>query len=253
MNHDTKKKIEDYITKNRVMLFMKGTKQFPQCGFSARAVEALKRSGAEFETANVLADPELREGIKEFSNWPTIPQVYIDGKFVGGSDIVLEMFQSGELAKLVKSLALPRPSPRASSGEDHPREGPRTARTTLAPPSCDAGLRRPGVFAGRGKLWITHSTTKLAPVLSAGLPHSTFFRTLSMQPGSFLSLSSSSWGLADLSLPLASITTANDSLPFLPPALKISPKQASTALLDFSTKPTTSVFENPLGSLTPIE
>jgi monothiol glutaredoxin len=102
MRDDVRSKIQGYIQSNRVLLFMKGTKQFPQCGFSARAVEALKRSGAEFETINVLSDPEIREGIKEFSNWPTIPQVYIDGQFVGGSDILLELFQSGELAKLVR-------------------------------------------------------------------------------------------------------------------------------------------------------
>lgn len=103
MRDDVRTKIQGYIDQNRVVLFMKGTKSFPQCGFSARAVEALKRSGATFETVNVLADAEVREGLKEFSQWPTIPQVYIDGKFVGGSDIVLEMFQSGELEKLVKA------------------------------------------------------------------------------------------------------------------------------------------------------
>ena len=102
MRDDTKQKIEDTIKAHRVVLFMKGTKSFPQCGFSARAVEALKRVGTEFETINVLADPEVREGIKEFSSWPTIPQVYIDGKFVGGSDILLELFQNGELEKMVK-------------------------------------------------------------------------------------------------------------------------------------------------------
>ena len=80
---------------------MKGTKNFPQCGFSARAVEILKRCGAEFKDVNVLADPAIREGIKVFSSWPTIPQVYIDGKFVGGSDILIELFQSGELQKLL--------------------------------------------------------------------------------------------------------------------------------------------------------
>lgn len=105
MRDEVRDKIKGYIEKNRVTLFMKGSRQFPQCGFSARAVEALKRVGATFETVNVLADPEIREGIKEFSNWPTIPQVYIDGKFVGGSDIVLEMFQNGELEKLVKNPA----------------------------------------------------------------------------------------------------------------------------------------------------
>jgi monothiol glutaredoxin len=103
MRDDVRNKIQGYIDTNRVVLFMKGTRSFPQCGFSARAVEALKRAGATFETVNVLADAEIRDGIKEFSQWPTIPQVYIDGKFVGGSDIVLELFQSGELEKLVKA------------------------------------------------------------------------------------------------------------------------------------------------------
>lgn len=102
MNEDTRKKLQTQIDAHRVLLFMKGTKQFPQCGFSARVVEALKRVGAEFETVNVLADPEIREGIKEFSNWPTIPQLYIDQKLVGGCDITLQLFQSGELARLIK-------------------------------------------------------------------------------------------------------------------------------------------------------
>ena len=97
--NDIKKTIQDTLDQNRVVLFMKGTKNFPQCGFSARVVEILKKCGAEFKDVNVLADPNLRQGIKEFSQWPTIPQVYIDGKFVGGSDILMEMFQSGELQK----------------------------------------------------------------------------------------------------------------------------------------------------------
>ena len=102
MRDETKQKIEETIKGHRVVLFMKGTRTFPQCGFSSRAIEALKRVGAEFETVNVLTDPDVREGIKEYSSWPTIPQVYIDGKFVGGSDILLEMLQNGELEKLVK-------------------------------------------------------------------------------------------------------------------------------------------------------
>jgi monothiol glutaredoxin len=105
MKDETKQKIESVIRDNRVVVFMKGTKNFPQCGFSSRAVEALKRSGAEFETVNVLADADVREGIKEYSQWPTVPQVYVDGKFIGGSDIVLQMFESGELAKLVAPKA----------------------------------------------------------------------------------------------------------------------------------------------------
>jgi monothiol glutaredoxin len=98
---DIQSTIRETVEKNRVVLFMKGTKNFPQCGFSARAVEVLKKCGVEFKDVNVLADPELRQGIKEFSNWPTIPQVYVDGQFVGGSDILMEMFQNGELQKLV--------------------------------------------------------------------------------------------------------------------------------------------------------
>jgi len=100
-----KQTIADTVTENRVVLFMKGTKSFPQCGFSQRAVEILKKSGAEFKDVNVLADPAIREGIKQFSNWPTIPQVYIDGKFVGGCDIIREMHASGELEPLVRGAA----------------------------------------------------------------------------------------------------------------------------------------------------
>jgi monothiol glutaredoxin len=100
---DVKKTIQDTIDSNRVVLFMKGTKNFPQCGFSARAVEILKSCGADFKDVNVLTDPAIRQGIKEFSSWPTIPQIYVGGKFVGGSDILIEMYQSGELKKLLDS------------------------------------------------------------------------------------------------------------------------------------------------------
>ncbi|TKD01802.1 Grx4 family monothiol glutaredoxin [Polyangium fumosum] len=98
---DARQRIQEIIDQNRVVLFMKGTKSFPQCGFSQRAVQILKSAGAEFVDVNVLKDPDIRQGIKEFSNWPTIPQVYIDGKFVGGSDILSEMQQSGELSQLL--------------------------------------------------------------------------------------------------------------------------------------------------------
>jgi len=100
---DIKKTIQDTIDTNAVVLFMKGTKNFPQCGFSARAVEILKKCGTEFKDVNVLTDPGVRQGIKDFSNWPTIPQIYVRGKFVGGSDILMEMYQSGELQKLLGS------------------------------------------------------------------------------------------------------------------------------------------------------
>jgi monothiol glutaredoxin len=95
-------RIKNDIESNPVMLYMKGTAVFPQCGFSARVVQILNHVGVPFATANVLEDPELREGVKEFSNWPTIPQLYVRGEFVGGCDIVTEMFQSGELETLLK-------------------------------------------------------------------------------------------------------------------------------------------------------
>jgi monothiol glutaredoxin len=101
MDETTREKIKGTIETNRVVLFMKGSKMFPQCGFSAKVVDILKRAGTEFQDVNVLADPELREGIKEYSSWPTVPQLYIDGKFVGGCDIVSELDQTGELGALL--------------------------------------------------------------------------------------------------------------------------------------------------------
>ncbi len=90
------------IGDNPVMLYMKGTAMFPQCGFSARVVQILTHVGVPFKTANVLEDPALREGVKQFSSWPTVPQLYVGGEFVGGCDIVTEMFQSGELEGMLK-------------------------------------------------------------------------------------------------------------------------------------------------------
>ena len=96
--------IKDQVTKNRVVLYMKGTPDFPQCGFSANAVGILRACGAqEIFTVNVLEEPEIRQGIKEYANWPTIPQLYVNGEFVGGSDIMTEMYQSGELKKILQS------------------------------------------------------------------------------------------------------------------------------------------------------
>ena len=95
---DINARIQSDIDTNPVMLYMKGNAMFPQCGFSARVVQILTHAGVPFKTANVLEDAELREGVKTFSNWPTIPQLYVKGEFVGGCDIVREMFQSGELA-----------------------------------------------------------------------------------------------------------------------------------------------------------
>jgi monothiol glutaredoxin len=92
---------------NDVVLYMKGTPVFPQCGFSARAVQILNHMGVKFKGVDVLADPAVRQGIKEFANWPTIPQLYIKGEFVGGSDIMMEMFQSGELETLLHEKGVP--------------------------------------------------------------------------------------------------------------------------------------------------
>ena len=96
-------RIRKDIGESDVVLYMKGTRTMPQCGFSATVVEVLKRSGVEdYKDVNVLADPDIREGIKQFANWPTIPQLYVKGEFIGGCDIVREMYQSGELERLLK-------------------------------------------------------------------------------------------------------------------------------------------------------
>lgn len=97
MTNPTHERIEKEVGESDVVLFMKGTPLFPQCGFSAAVVDVLERVGIEYAAHDVLQDPELRQGIKEFSNWPTIPQVYVKGEFIGGCDIVREMFASGEL------------------------------------------------------------------------------------------------------------------------------------------------------------
>ena len=99
---DVVEQIQSAIAKNKILIFMKGTRSFPQCGFSAATVEIFEQLGAPFETMDVLADMELREAIKRYSNWPTIPQVYINGKFVGGCDIIRELYENGELEPMVK-------------------------------------------------------------------------------------------------------------------------------------------------------
>src|SRR5512133_3566412 len=100
---DVQNWIKETVTGNPVVLSMKGTAQFPQCGFSGKAIQLLKASGAEnIVTVNVLEDPEVRQGIKDYSNWPTVPQLYVKGEFVGGSDIMNEMYESGELQSLIK-------------------------------------------------------------------------------------------------------------------------------------------------------
>jgi monothiol glutaredoxin len=99
---EVKQKIDSLLEKNKVVLFMKGTQSFPMCGFSARACNILQDLGVSFADVNVLEDEEIRQGIKEYGNWPTIPQLYINKKLVGGSDIMMEMYQSGELKDLLK-------------------------------------------------------------------------------------------------------------------------------------------------------
>ena len=99
---DVQQRIDDLVKGNRIVLFMKGTAQFPMCGFSGRAIQILKASGAsELKTFNVLEDESVRQGIKDYANWPTIPQLYVKGEFVGGSDIMMEMYESGELQKVL--------------------------------------------------------------------------------------------------------------------------------------------------------
>ena len=103
---DVQQRIDQMVKGHRVMLFMKGTAQFPMCGFSGRAIQLLKASGAaDLKTFNVLEDEDVRQGIKDYAQWPTIPQLYINGEFVGGSDIMTEMYQSGELQQVLSATA----------------------------------------------------------------------------------------------------------------------------------------------------
>jgi monothiol glutaredoxin len=103
---DVQKRISDLVQHNRVVLFMKGTAQFPMCGFSGRAIQILKACGVDdLKTINVLEDDEIRQGIKDFANWPTIPQLYVNGEFIGGSDILMEMYQAGELQQVLGKAA----------------------------------------------------------------------------------------------------------------------------------------------------
>ncbi len=102
MDLETKSRIDHLIKMNSIMVFMKGTKLMPQCGFSNNVVQILNALGMQFETFDVLSDMEIREGIKEYSNWPTIPQVYLKGEFLGGSDILIEMYNTGELREKIE-------------------------------------------------------------------------------------------------------------------------------------------------------
>jgi monothiol glutaredoxin len=105
---DVRQRIDELVKANDIVLFMKGTALFPQCGFSSRAVAILDHLAVPFETVDVLQDPEIRQGIKEFSDWPTVPQLYVKGEFVGGSDIMMEMFEAGELQQLLADKGVAR-------------------------------------------------------------------------------------------------------------------------------------------------
>jgi len=102
MTPEIKERIDQLVKKNKIFVFMKGNKTMPQCGFSNNVVQILNILGAPYQTFDILSDPEIRQGVKEYSNWPTIPQVYINGEFIGGSDILVELYQSGELQQLVE-------------------------------------------------------------------------------------------------------------------------------------------------------
>ena len=101
---DINKRIEEQLESNQVLLYMKGTPDFPQCGFSGQTVAALKAIGKPFAFVNIFEDPEIREGLKEYSNWPTFPQLYVEGELIGGCDIVIDMFHSGELKTLLDDV-----------------------------------------------------------------------------------------------------------------------------------------------------
>src|SRR5678815_4332549 len=105
MDESTRQRMQSLVSSQHVVLFMKGTKLFPQCGFSAQVVGILKKLGAEFKDVNILTDDEVRSGMKEFSNWPTFPQLYVAGKLVGGCDIVAELYERGELTDVISTSA----------------------------------------------------------------------------------------------------------------------------------------------------
>ena len=107
MSEDVNTRITDLVTTNHVVLFMKGTPQFPMCGFSSRASEVLKRAGAQIHSVNVSQDPEVRADLPRYSDWPTFPQLFINGEFIGGCDITVELFESGELARMVAEAQKP--------------------------------------------------------------------------------------------------------------------------------------------------
>jgi len=102
MTPELKERLDDLVKQNKIVVFMKGNKLMPQCGFSNNVVQILNTMGVPYETIDVLADQEIRQGIKEYSDWPTIPQVYINGEFIGGSDVLIQLYQKGELQQMVE-------------------------------------------------------------------------------------------------------------------------------------------------------
>lgn len=125
LTKDVRQQIDDLVKKNRVVLFMKGNRQFPQCGFSAKVIGMLDELVRTYETVNVLEDPRMRDGIKEYAQWPTVPQLYIDGQFVGGCDLVTEMRASGELQRLLGAPVSP-PPPAVESAPSAGTQAPAT-------------------------------------------------------------------------------------------------------------------------------
>jgi monothiol glutaredoxin len=105
---DVNDRIRKQLSDSPVLLYMKGTPDFPQCGFSAQAVAALRAVGAEFDSVDIFQDPEIREGLKQYSNWPTFPQLYVNGELIGGCDITLELYHSGELKEIIESVRAPQ-------------------------------------------------------------------------------------------------------------------------------------------------
>ena len=139
MDSTVEARIRQEITDSPVVLFMKGSPVFPQCGFSAAVVQILSHLGVKFKGVDVLADPSIRQGIKEFSEWPTIPQLYVKGEFVGGCDIIREMFETGELQQVLERKR--RPGPRLGSRRRRPALGPsRATAESTQKPTIDPAL-----------------------------------------------------------------------------------------------------------------
>jgi monothiol glutaredoxin len=178
LSPELKGKIDDLVGKHKVVLFMKGNKHFPQCGFSAKVIQILNEVGPKYETVNVLQDAALREGLKEYSSWPTIPQLYVDGQFVGGCDIVTEMYGSGELHKVL-GLDAPKVDPptvqvsaraaaelKAAAGEAEPGELLRFEVNAQFQPELYFGPKHESDFAvdaGNGvTLLVNRASTKRA-------------------------------------------------------------------------------------------